>query len=758
MANIACRPVDPEGMNPPLNITLVQDERSLSALEGYLGRVSSTGHDVETNVVDTFFRRKLRTMQFGDRNEQYVVDLLAFAGSPESLTAQQGHYGKNIGSLEPVVTVVKPFLENHDREKIGHNLQFEYEVERWCLGIRSTGFFDLLLAEKVLRAGLVHYMASDYWALDDMIARYMQLAVDKSYQTSFDLASPLSQGQLQYGALDVRLPFAMAPSFKSRLAKENLEVAAQIDFDAISGFGEMHLNGLPISKSRWLERVREDERRLQITLERLDEAFVPVVGHKQKSVYEMEQLRNLEVAWRDAPSKTAEDRAERSRRRIEYMELKKLDTKRRKLAQDCDGQALINYSGPEQLKKALLKMGYKTSELPSTGDEVLEKLSNIKNFNLNRIFKDTPDLVGLTPVDLIRVYRSITKSLDTYGYTWITTYDHKEDGVAYPGHVDPDTGRIHSTIFSIGAATGRTSSSNPNVQNLPQDESYRRCFTPAEELDGLEWDTLTIDYSGCELRILSELSQDPIWLEAFRNNWDLHSIIGELVFGEDWKNSAEPGCAYYLDKQKCKCARHKELRDKRIKIINFSIAYGKTAYGLAEDMQISRKDAEDILERWKKANPVVAAYLEKAGQTAVANLSARTLSGRLRYWKRPTWEAATALAEKDLKKDQSLTQELIRKKYTSMFKSIEREGKNSSIQGTNADIIKRSIYLIWRDGWKYNIKQVNTVHDENVLLAPKSVSKEAFEFAGRCMEEAGAEFVKSLRMTYEGHIADCWQK
>jgi DNA polymerase I-like protein with 3'-5' exonuclease and polymerase domains len=69
-----------------------------------------------------------------------------------------------------------------------------------------------------------------------------------------------------------------------------------------------------------------------------------------------------------------------------------------------------------------------------------------------------------------------------------------------------------------------------------------------------------------------------------------------------------------------------------------------------------------------------------------------------------------------------------------MFKSIEREGKNSSIQGTNADIIKRAIYLIWRDGEQYGIKQMNTVHDENVLLAPKTCSKEAFEFAGRCME------------------------
>jgi DNA polymerase I-like protein with 3'-5' exonuclease and polymerase domains len=744
-------------MNPPLNITLVNDEKSLSALEGYLGRVSSTGHDVETNVVNTFFHRKLRTMQFGDRNEQYVVDLLAFAGSPESLTAQQGHYGQNIGSLEPVVTVVKPFLENHDREKVGHNLQFEYEVERWCLGIRSTGFFDLLLAEKVLRAGLVHYMASDYWALDDMIARYMQLSVDKTYQTSFDLSSPLSVGQIQYGALDVRLPFAMAPTLKRMLEKEGLQRAAQIDFDAVSGFGEMHLNGLPISKNRWLERIREDEKKLNITVQRLDEAFIPVVGLKEKTEAETQQLLDLEVAWRDAPRKTPEDREACREKRMAYMELKKLDTKRRKLAKECEGKALINYGSGAQLKEALIKLGYKTSALPSTGDEVLEKLSDIKNFDIERIFNDSPDLSHLSPIDLIRVYRSLAKALDTYGYTWVTPYDHKEAGVALPGHIDPDTGRIHSKIFSLGAATGRTSSASPNVQNLPKDESYRRCFTPVDELEGTEWDTLTIDYNGCELRILSELSQDPVWLEAFRNKWDLHSVTAELVFREEWKNSAEPGCAFYAIKDKCKCARHKEMRD-RVKAINFSIAYGKSAYGLAEDMQISRKEAEDVLDRWTKANPVVAAYLEKAGQSAVANLKASTLAGRVRYWKRPTWEAATTLAEKDLKKGQTLTQELIRKKYTSMFRSIEREGKNSSIQGTNADIIKRSIYLIWRDGEQYDIKQINTVHDENVLLAPKSKSKEAFEFAGRCMEDAGAEFVKSLRMTYEGHIAECWQK
>lgn len=758
MANSALRPVVPAEMNPQLAPVLVHDAASLSQLESYLKRVSSAGHDVETNVVPTFFHRKLRTLQFGDRNEQYVVDLLKFAGSPESLAAQQGHYGRNIGSLEPVVSVVKPFLEDHDKEKIGHSLQFEYEVERWCLGIRPTGFFDLLVAEKLLKAGLVHLMMEGFWGLDDIVGRYLGLELEKSLQKSFDLHSELTEGQVIYGALDVRLPFAIAPGQKKLLEKEGLSWTAQVEHDAISAFGEMYLNGFPISKTKWQERIYKDEARLKTVIAKLDSFFLPIVGSKYSTAEEKEELKCLERAWSDCRKRTPEGRAERAEKRILYMELKKRETKRRRLASDCEGEALINYGSGAQLKNGLFELGVAKKDLPNTEDETLEKLSSLSEIRVKRVFDEDPELSRLNVIDLVRMHRTINKALTTYGYTWITDYNHVYEGIPAPGHIDPDTGRIHSRIFQIGADTGRTSSTRPNVQNLPQDDDYRSCFTPVEEFDGLEGDVITIDYSGCELRILAELSQDPIWLEAFRNDWDLHSIIGELVYGDEWKNAAEPGCAYYAFKKKCKCKIHKELRDKRIKVVNFSIAYGKTAYGLAKDMDVTKREAEVILNRWKKVNKVVNAYLDKAGASSVANLMARTLSGRIRYWQKPTWERAAKLAEEDLKKGEVLTDDLIRRKYKSLFGSIERQGKNSSIQGTNADIIKRSMYYIWLDGEKYGIKQVNTVHDENVLLAPKARSEEATAFAVECMKKAGAEFVKSLVMDCEPHIASCWSK
>ena len=372
---------------------------------------------------------------------------------------------------------------------------------------------------------------------------------------------------------------------------------------------------------------------------------------------------------------------------------------------------------------------------------------------MKEAFAENPELKHLEAMDVFRLFRTLAKSLQSYGHRWIV-----DDTVVVdkkPGHIDSVTGRIHPDIHQMGAATGRTSCSDPNVQNLPQEKFYRTPFVAPEG-----YVVITADYSGCELRILAELSQDPVWLEAFRNDWDLHSIIGELVFGDEWLKGAEPGCAYYEKKQKCGCALHKKLRDKRIKIINFSIAYGKTAHGLAIDMGITLEEAEDILARWRKANPVVNAYLEKSGQNARTYLKARTLSGRYRCWKRPNEFAATLLIQKDPGKGPKYkpTSNEIYRKMCSMMNSIEREGKNSEIQGSNADIIKRAMYYVWRDGRELGIKLCNMVHDELVAYAPIEKAQEAATFLVDCMKKAGAEFVKTLTMEAEYKVGPCWSK
>jgi DNA polymerase I-like protein with 3'-5' exonuclease and polymerase domains len=147
----------------------------------------------------------------------------------------------------------------------------------------------------------------------------------------------------------------------------------------------------------------------------------------------------------------------------------------------------------------------------------------------------------------------------------------------------------------------------------------------------------------------------------------------------------------------------------------------------------------------------------------------RTLSGRRRRWLRPTWERAKTLVEKDLNKGKKkkgeaekpykfATQQQISKRLKGMFASIEREGKNAPIQGANADIAKRAMYLIWLRLEEFGAFFYNMVHDELVFSCPDETAEACFKFVSDTMTVAGADFVKQIPMTTEGQIAQRWEK
>jgi ribonuclease D len=203
-------------MNPPLNVTLVVDQTGLDKVADFLSRVDTFALDTETNVVNRFFNRRIRTIQIGDRNEQYVIDLLPFAGSTENLILSQGnYYGKGRLSkpqsfqptcFDPIIKVLKPALESDHWLKVGANLQFDYEILKWCLGLRPWHFWDIQLAEKVYYAGSVGFFVKGFWGLEPIVARHLGLQISKDEQKTFDLSTPLTEKQVIYAGLDGRLP------------------------------------------------------------------------------------------------------------------------------------------------------------------------------------------------------------------------------------------------------------------------------------------------------------------------------------------------------------------------------------------------------------------------------------------------------------------------------------------------------------------------------------------------------------------------
>lgn len=310
----------------------------------------------------------------------------------------------------------------------------------------------------------------------------------------------------------------------------------------------------------------------------------------------------------------------------------------------------FNLNSPKQLQDILfnklqLPMLKKTpTGQPSTADEVLQELA----------------LDYLLPKLLIE-YRSISKL--------ITTYTKK-----LPEQINPQTKRVHTSYNQTGAATGRLSSSDPNLQNIPvRTEEGRRIRQAFIAAPGKK--IIAADYSQIELRIMAHMSNDAALLKAFENNLDIHEATAAEVLGIP------------LEK-----VTTEERRN--AKAINFGLIYGMSAFGLAKNLGIDRHEAQKYIELYFARYPKVREYMENTRAQAHAQGYVETLTGR-------------RLFLPDINSSQIMRQ-----------KAAERAAINAPLQGTAADIIK--LAMISLDNWlsqypDIDAKMIMQVHDELVF-------------------------------------------
>jgi DNA polymerase I len=724
-----CPDLSLDKLNPPLNRVLITADSQLVLIEDFFNRVTEFCLDCEWNICERFVERKLRTIQIGNRDEQYIIDLLAFAGSPEALR-EQGNKQAPVWAQKLVETLSKALCTNR-WTKVGVYLQSDLETLLWCLGMRVWGLYDCYLAEKVIYCGLVHFKMKGFWAMDDMVRRYMKLNLSKDLQTSFDLETPLTQAQIDYCALDVRLPLGIKGAQLKVIGKDGLARTVQVENDAIPAFAALHINGFFLDKEEWLKKVYATKIQHEENIKRLDTLFLPVVGDKNKKYEELlEAAQCAEQKWRAETDKTF-----RKQYREQFYDARRKAAKLKKDFEDFEGEACLAYSSPLQLLTVLRSMGYK---LEDTNDKTLVKHE------------------GDPVIDAIRDYRTTQKSLDSFGENFLE-------------YIDPDTGRIHSNFSQLGAETGRVSSSNPNVQNIDNGEETRSCFRAQKPGRVL----IIVDMAGAELRIMADLSEYKVWLDAFKKGWDVHSIGAEMMQPERWAAGTLEGCAYARDKQKCKCPVHKEIRGEN-KEINFGVAYGMEFPGLAGKLKCTIKRAKELLGLWRKVNRPLQDWFTKMGDNAKKFFEARTAIGRRRLFKRPDWEHCKIKARekheelvKEGKRNRPFTADDISKEYAMAFGSIERQGKNHPVQGGNGDILKiaigsgldnNSLPFLWHLLPKYNADFVNTVHDEIVIECDEHTAPACLEEIGNAIHRAGAMCLKNVDMEFEGAINVRWLK
>lgn len=328
----------------------------------------------------------------------------------------------------------------------------------------------------------------------------------------------------------------------------------------------------------------------------------------------------------------------------------------------------FNIASPQQLGRVLFEdlnlpapVKYGKGKVISTAADVLENLAADHEI-----------------VRKVLEFRQLTKLKGTY-------VD------AIPALIDPRTGRIHTSFNPTGAATGRLSSSNPNLQNIPiktdLGREIRAAFVPR---DG--WKLLIADYSQIELRLLAHMSRDRVLVEAFRNGEDIHTRTAAEVMG------VPPMMVSRRERNNAKA-------------VNFGIVYGISPFGLASQLGISRKEAElyirNYFERYAGVRTFIDATIEEVRRTGVA----KTLFGR----ERPIPD--------------------MNSRNPNARGFAERTAVNSPLQGTAADIIKLAMIRIDRELDKFEARMLLQVHDELVLEAPAAEADEVAKIVKREMEQ-----------------------
>jgi DNA polymerase-1 len=452
-----------------------------------------------------------------------------------------------------------------------------------------------------------------------------------------------------------------------------------ISFDDVTGTGKKRLRFDEVEIDKATAYAAEDA---DITL-RLWELMKPQLA-KEKLLTLYETI--------ERPLIPAVERMERAGIKVDVAKLRALSSDFATRMQEYEREIMtlagtsFNVASPKQLGEILferlgLEGGKKSAKTGAygTGNDVLEELAE----------------AGHTIAQRVIDWRQLAKLKNTYCDT-------------LPEQINPQTGRVHTNFALAIAATGRLSSSDPNVQNIPirseEGRKIREAFI-AEQGNLL----LSADYSQIELRLLAHMADIPTLKEAFRNGDDIHAITASNMFGVPMAEMTS------------------DLR-RSAKAINFGIIYGISAHGLSQQLSIGRSEAAGIIERYFAQYPGIKDYMESCKEFARTHGYVQTLFGRRCHTP------------------------MINDKNGARRQFAERAAINAPLQGTAADIIKRAMIAI--DAIRpAPFRMLLQVHDELIFEAPEAKVESVKPILKKTMENAAQ---LSIPLTVEIGSGNHW--
>lgn len=631
--------------------------------------------DIETDVTEWWCTKKLMTMQFGNISGhlQYFIE---YAWLNEEQKAE-----------------IKEVLESWKVLKLIHRASFEYVVMRFH-GMEIHNVYCTLVAEKVIQGGIEN---EDY-ALTALTEKYLGIPLDKTLQTSF--GDPvLTLAKVEYACDDVKYLGPIRDRQMTRIKEEELNNVIWLEMRSLLAFSDCTYYGVTLDVDKWRENIALAQPLVNESKGKLD---LHVMGNSKMLA------KAIELGYYATEDKLL----------LNFNSHQQVGQVLRLLYPDINGSAQGSLKGYLKdrpwlgsddwiiLTSILVKdytplvdylLKYFKEYLISHGllvprgtlivnwnsvDQVLPLAKclepKLKNLSADALANCTHEFF-----DDLADYKDNLKLLSSYGEAFILK------------HVEPD-GKVRTNYNQV-VSTGRSSSANPNMQNIPAKESvgnrYRNCFLPTPGFDMVD-----SDFKGQELALIAHVAQDEVWFTAITNNEDLHSVTAEMVFKNKWKQATSPGCTYYnpcwvqgenalledgynligrpegwrltQGKQKCKCKGHKSLRS-GVKTINFGLAYGMSKFKLSATMRIPLKEAQALIDLYFATFPKIKTVLNALGRFGVENGFIKTLFpfGRKRWF--PYWR----LQKVHIK-------EHLGGQYNSDLGAIERASKNMPFQGS----------------------------------------------------------------------------
>jgi DNA polymerase-1 len=554
------------------------------------------------------------------------AELVGIAFSWEVGTGYYVSVPQEVEKAAVIIDQLRPFFENGQIEKIGHNLKYDLKVlSNYQLKVAGP-IYDTLIAHYLINPDRRHSMgilASTYLHYEPQ--SIIELIGKKGKNQGSMRDVPLDK-QTEYAVEDADITLQLKHFFDKELAAaENGKLFQEVELPLVEVLTAMEQEGINLNTAF----LKEFESALNQDIERLEKSIFEQAGEefnlaspKQLGLILFEKLKLV-----DKPKKT------------------------------------------------------KTGQY-STAEDVLSFLAKD-----HKIIAD------------ILEWRSVNKLQSTYVKV-------------LPEQINPKTGRIHTVYNQAVAATGRLSSNQPNLQNIPirtaRGQQVRKAFIPRDENHVL----LAADYSQIELRIIAALSKDPTMLEAFQKGEDIHATTAANVFGVPLEEVS------------------REQRS-NAKTVNFGIVYGVSAFGLSQQTNLNRTEAKKLIEAYYATYSQLKSYMNEQVDFARENGYVATVMGRRRYLK-------------DINSQNAVVRG-----------AAERNAVNAPIQGSAADIIKIAMINIHRRMEKENwqSKMLLQVHDELVFDVPK---EEVEALSAMVKEEMENAFSLEVPLLVEVGMGENW--